>query len=117
MGELIGGLATSESRVDLFFRHQELRREAIAEHFNAPAVVREARHEGVAEGVDTTGMEEQMCEFVEEGENLARLGRAVVDVDNREDLVVKGEARVLVDPECVLEYEDARLEQSAAPFL
>src|SRR3546814_1519640 len=56
-------------------------------------------------------------QFVEIRENLPRLCRAVVDVDDRKLLVVEAESREIIGPKGVLKNEDADSLERSPPLL
>lgn len=72
----------------------------------------------VVNGIDAAGTKQKMRELVEQRENLPRLSRAVVDVDNREDIVVEAEPRKAFLAERIFENEDpdtVKRKRSVAP--
>ena len=62
-------------------------------------------------------MKQKMPELVEQRENLPGLGHAVIDVNDRKNVVVKAEARKAFLAERVFENEDADAINRLPPFL
>lgn len=60
-------------------------------------------------------MKQDVRQLMKESENLARLGVAVVDVDEGKFAVVEAESRITLPPKSILENEDANRLQGAAP--
>ena len=113
----LGCLPTCHRTLESVLRHEHVSREAVADHLDLPSVAREALNVTVANLVDAAGVENEVRQLVEVGENLPRLRRAVVRVDNRELVVVEAEPREVLRSERVLEDEHADVEQRGPPLL
>src|SRR6266404_1798599 len=56
-----------------------------------------------------------MGQFMEQSENLAGLGRTVIDVDDRKFVIVEAETGIAIYAKCVLEDENARALKGVPP--
>src|SRR5690606_9578766 len=113
----LGRLPTRHRALKRILWHEEVRRKAVADHLDLPRIASEALDVAVPNLVDAAGVEDQVRQLVEVGENLPRLSRTVVRVDDRELVVVEAEPGEVVRSERVLEDEHAHVEQRSPPLL
>ena len=66
-------------------------------------------------GIKAAAMEQQLGKFVKQGENLPRLGRRIVDVDDGKFLVVEAESQISVIAKLVFEDLDANMKEGFSP--
>ena len=106
-GHLFGWPLPGKGRLERRFRQKKLRRKTVAQHFDVPGPLGQTFDILVVKRVDAAGVKQQMPELVEQRENLPGLRRAVVDVDDRENVVIEAEARKALLAERIFENEDA----------
>src|SRR5258707_809259 len=106
-GGPLGRVAPGKGFGEGGFRDQEPGSEAIAQNFDVSRTVRQVGNVAVFERVDPARMKHQMRKLVKQSEYLTGLSGAVVDVDNREYVVIETEAGIPIHTERVLEHEHA----------
>ena len=107
---------THKPRLKIPRWHQKLGGKLIAEYFYASVVAGEIFDIVIMPRIHPAGMHQQMCQLMEQGEDLPILDLVVVDVDDGEIRVVQAEAgksafhavHLLLARwiEAVLEYKD-----------
>ena len=98
-------------------KQEQPRRQAVADDLYAAMVGRQIVDMVILGGIKAVAMEQQLGKFVEQGENLPRLGRRIVDLDDRKFFVVEAESRISVIAKLVFEDVDANMKEGLPPLV